>query len=301
MFVCEPAAKLLTKEKGSLSASSKQWPAVCHAKLGHGPEPECCCGTVDWLLSGCPQVVSSVMITIAYACNNVRTSVGLYAIMVHIHQAEAVTQTAPIKLRLLVFGAVGMCSGTLLCGFRLVPVTGMSTTLLPLGPPPPSSRFVFICVTDCCGRELLTTVLSCLLTCSLCVLLHVFWRGMQPHHHTFPVKAFLLVYNIFQSRTHTAMACEAPSLSIVYMSWAPVLLLSDSQSNCVAATQIAKMTPFRSFCVMVVTALTLTIMALLQLRGGTITYVIVSLSLPILYYYYVIFILYYIILYGYIL
>lgn len=79
------------------------------------------------------------MITIAFACNNVRTSVGLYAIMVHIHQAEAVTQTAPIKLWLLVFGAVGMCSGTLLCGFRLVPVTGMCTTLLscPLLPPRP--------------------------------------------------------------------------------------------------------------------------------------------------------------------
>ena len=49
------------------------------------------------------------------------------------------------------------------------------------------------------------------------------------------------------------------------------------QPECTAATQIAKMTPFRSFCVMSVTALTLTIMALLQLKGGTITYVIVSL------------------------
>ena len=36
------------------------------------------------------------------------------------------------------------------------------------------------------------------------------------------------------------------------------------------------MTPFRSFVVTVMTALTLTIMALLNLKGGTITYVIVS-------------------------
>ena len=62
-----------------------------------------------------------------------------------------------------------------------------------------------------------------------------------------------------------------------------VLFLSEDYAHCVktecaAATQIAKMTPFRSFCVVVVTALTLTIMALLQLKGGTITYVIVSLS-----------------------
>ena len=38
------------------------------------------------------------------------------------------------------------------------------------------------------------------------------------------------------------------------------------------------MTPFRSFVVTECTALTLTIMALLQLKGGTITYVVVSSS-----------------------
>ena len=48
-------------------------------------------------------------------------------------------------------------------------------------------------------------------------------------------------------------------------------------TQCAAATQIAKMTPF-SFCVAVVTSMTLTIMALLQLQGGHITYVIVSLT-----------------------
>ena len=40
--------------------------------------------------------------------------------------------------------------------------------------------------------------------------------------------------------------------------------------------QIAKLSPFRSFVVLLMTALTLTIMAMLQFRGGTITYVIVS-------------------------
>ena len=64
--------------------------------------------------------------TTAFACISVRSSVGLFAIMVHITKVEEeVTLTAPIELWLRVFGAVGMCLGTLLCGFRLVPVTGM--------------------------------------------------------------------------------------------------------------------------------------------------------------------------------
>ncbi len=45
-----------------------------------------------------------------------------------------------------------------------------------------------------------------------------------------------------------------------------------------AGAQIAKMTPFRSFVVTIMTALTLTIMSLLKFKGGTITYVIVSVT-----------------------
>lgn len=75
----------------------------------------------------------------------------------------------------------------------------------------------------------------------------------------------------------TAVACHAPASSING-------LHSTAASQCVkpectAAIRIAKMTPFRSFCVMVVTALMLIIMTLLQLKGSTITYVVVSLSL----------------------
>lgn len=40
--------------------------------------------------------------------------------------------------------------------------------------------------------------------------------------------------------------------------------------------QLAKLTPFRSFVVTTIAALTLTIMAILQFRGGAVTYVIVS-------------------------
>ena len=67
-----------------------------------------------------------MIITIAYAANNVRTSVGMFTLMYHIQKNNAVTATAPIGLGLRGIGAAGMCLGTLLCGFRLVPVTGVS-------------------------------------------------------------------------------------------------------------------------------------------------------------------------------
>ncbi len=48
-----------------------------------------------------------------------------------------------------------------------------------------------------------------------------------------------------------------------------------------AGAQIAKLTPFRSYVVTLMTALSLTIMSLLKFKGGTITYAVVSLSAPV--------------------
>ena len=45
-----------------------------------------------------------------------------------------------------------------------------------------------------------------------------------------------------------------------------------------AGVQIAKLSPFRSYVVILMMALSLTIMAILQFRGGTAVYVIVSLT-----------------------
>ncbi|DBA79742.1 hypothetical protein WJX77_004526 [Trebouxia sp. C0004] len=110
-----------------------------------------------------PQVITCTIISMAYGANNARASVGMYTLMYHIHTTNSVTGVAPISLALRVIGAVGVSLGTLLCGSRLVPVTG---------------------------------------------------------------------------------------------------------------AQIAKMTPFRSYVVTLMTALSLTIMSLLQFKGGTITYVL---------------------------
>ena len=54
-------------------------------------------------------------------------------------------------------------------------------------------------------------------------------------------------------------------------------------TNCTwpAGVQIAKLTPFRSYVVTLMTALSLTIMSLLKFKGGTITYVVVSHSAPV--------------------
>lgn len=71
------------------------------------------------------QVITCMVMTIAFASNSARTSLGLFAIMLRIYSTESVTLRAPIPLWLHVLGAIGLCLGTLLCSFRLVPVTGM--------------------------------------------------------------------------------------------------------------------------------------------------------------------------------
>lgn len=72
------------------------------------------------------QIITCTIISIAYGANNARTSVGMFTLMYHIHSTGTVTGTAPISTALRGVGAVGMSLGTLLCGYRLAPVTGMS-------------------------------------------------------------------------------------------------------------------------------------------------------------------------------
>ena len=72
------------------------------------------------------QVVTCMITSIAFAANNARTSVGMFSLMWHLHHSNTVTGTAPVSLALRGVGAVVMTLGTLLCGFRLVPVTGAS-------------------------------------------------------------------------------------------------------------------------------------------------------------------------------
>jgi len=72
------------------------------------------------------QIITCTLISIAYGANNARASVGMYTLLYHVHTTSTVTGVAPISMALRGVGALGMSLGTLLCGFRLVPVTGMS-------------------------------------------------------------------------------------------------------------------------------------------------------------------------------
>lgn len=71
-----------------------------------------------------------MVVSIAYGANNARTSVGVYALMHSIYKSGKVAHYAQISWQLRCMGAVGMGLGTLFCGFRLVPVTGMPTKSL---------------------------------------------------------------------------------------------------------------------------------------------------------------------------
>ena len=70
------------------------------------------------------QVITCMIITIAYASTTARQSCGMFALLNHIQRHQTVPYTAPISLRLRGLGALATCLGTLLCGFRLAPVTG---------------------------------------------------------------------------------------------------------------------------------------------------------------------------------
>ncbi len=63
--------------------------------------------------------------------------------------------------------------------------------------------------------------------------------------------------------------------------WSQVVLrYARSVVSVCVGVQLAKMTPFRSAVVMAYTAVSITVLSLLQLKGGVITYVIVSMRNP---------------------
>ena len=53
-----------------------------------------------------------------------QTAANGFATMLHIYQAEYVSQESPINIRLRGIAAFGMALGILLGGWRLVPVSG---------------------------------------------------------------------------------------------------------------------------------------------------------------------------------
>ena len=68
-------------------------------------------------------------LSIAHGANNARTSVGVFAMMLAVHNTGAVPETVELMWAWRVMPAVGMSLGTLLLGFRLTPVSGEAAHL----------------------------------------------------------------------------------------------------------------------------------------------------------------------------
>lgn len=65
-----------------------------------------------------------MLLSVAHGANNARSSVGVFTMMLALHQSGVITETVQIQFKWRVVHAVGMTLGTLFLGFRLAPVAG---------------------------------------------------------------------------------------------------------------------------------------------------------------------------------
>ena len=75
------------------------------------------------------QAIVCMCLAAAHGANNARTSVGMLAIMLAVHNTGAVAETVELPWAWRIMAAVGMTLGTLLLGFRLTPVSGEAANL----------------------------------------------------------------------------------------------------------------------------------------------------------------------------
>ncbi len=72
------------------------------------------------------QVVACLFLSVAHGANNARTSLGVFTMMRALHTSGEVHETASPTWHWRLMAAAGMALGTLLFGFRLVPVSSTS-------------------------------------------------------------------------------------------------------------------------------------------------------------------------------
>ena len=80
---------------------------------------------VQWL-----QLFTCCLLSVGQATASVQIAANSMAIMLSIYQQETVNLESPITIRLRAISGVGMALGTLLAGWRLVPVSGKSAQLI---------------------------------------------------------------------------------------------------------------------------------------------------------------------------
>lgn len=75
------------------------------------------------------QAIVCMCLSVAHGANNARTSVGVFSMMLAVHNTRLVPETIQLKWAWRIMPAVGMTLGTLFLGFRLTPVAGEASQL----------------------------------------------------------------------------------------------------------------------------------------------------------------------------
>ena len=65
-----------------------------------------------------------MFLSVAHGANNARSSVGVFTMMLALHESGVITETVQIQFVWRVLHAAGMTIGTVFLGFRLAPVAG---------------------------------------------------------------------------------------------------------------------------------------------------------------------------------
>ena len=76
------------------------------------------------------QLFTCCLLSVGQAAASVQIAANSMAIMLAIYKQEAVSLESPITSRLRTIAGVGMALGTLLAGWRLVPVSGKTARVL---------------------------------------------------------------------------------------------------------------------------------------------------------------------------
>lgn len=70
------------------------------------------------------QAIICMFLSVNHGANNASSSVGVFTMMLALHDTGVITETVHIHFMWRAIHAVGMTLGTVLLGFRLAPVAG---------------------------------------------------------------------------------------------------------------------------------------------------------------------------------
>lgn len=92
-----------------------------------------------------------MFLSITHGANNARSCVGVFTMMLALHESGVITETVQIHFVWRVMHAVGMTIGTVFLGFRLAPVAGEPA--LPQPQPNTVDMKTKLCLGNCNNRS----------------------------------------------------------------------------------------------------------------------------------------------------